>query len=183
MAVTKGKKKWFPVVGIGDFKDSTLAQAYANTSQDLVGRHLKINLMALIGDPKKQSITLDFVITKAESNQAVAELHSYSINSAHIKRLIRKAVKRIDDSFVAASKDKITCRIKPLLIARFKTNQGVTTALRKKAKEYLKSAIEANTFEDIFSSIITNKLQMGLKKELKQIYPLGISEIRIFEKA
>lgn len=179
---SKGKKKWFQIVGQGAFDKAPLGEGFARSAEDLVGRHVSVNLMNLMNDPRKQSVTLDFIVVKADGNVAYADAFVYRISTSHVKRIVRKAVTKIDDSFVVESKDKVKFQVKPLLIVRFKTTKGVAGAIRKQSQSFFRQEFQKLESKDIFPSVITNRTQMDLKKDIKKISPLAVSEIRVLKR-
>jgi ribosomal protein S3AE len=178
----KGKKKWFPIVGKGEFDNALLGEGLGKTPQDLVGKKVSINLMVLTNDPRKQSVSLDFLVKGVEGNNAFTELVGYRISASHVKRVIRKAVRKIDDSIVVESKDKVKYRIKPLLISRFRVNKGIASVIRLRAREILEKSFKETSSKDVFIGAISNRIQMELKKDLKKISPLAVTEIRMLQK-
>lgn len=181
-AKQRAKKKWFQIVGKGELDKKVLGESLAVTPHTLIGKHLSLNLMALTGDPKRQSVTLDFEVVAVDGTSGVAEMVAYRISSSHIKRVVRKAITKVEDSFVVKSKDNTSFRVKPLLISRFRMTKKVSHAIRKKTRELLQHSFASASSENIFSYVISNRLQMDLKKDLKKIFPLAISEIRVLEK-
>ena len=178
----RSKKKWLSIVAKGEFNNVKLGESLVATPQHLLNKYLKINLMTLTNDPKKQGITVRFAVKNVDGNTGVAELVGYQMNTSHIKRLVRKAIKRIDDSFILKTKDNVSYEVKPLLIARHKTTQSVATTIRKRVRELLQNSFQNMTSEDVFMYVITNKLQMDVKNDVRKIYPLAISEIRVLKR-
>ncbi len=179
----RAKKKWFPIVGKGEFDKIKLGESHVNSAKDLVGKHLKINLMVLTNDPKKQSASLMFKVTSVEGDTGVAEIIGYQMSTSHVRRVVRKAIRRIDDSFTAQSIDNVTFTIKPLLITRHSTNKGTASLLRKRAKEVISQSFQKMKSDEVFLQVISNRLQMDLKSDLKKIYPIAVSEIRLLQRA
>ena len=58
----KKRKKWYTVLATKDLQELYLGETLAEEPQELLGRHLHLNLMTLLNDPKKQSITVHFAI-------------------------------------------------------------------------------------------------------------------------
>ena len=79
---------------------------------------------------------------------------------------------------MVTTKDDVTFRIRPLLLTRYKTHKSVLTALRKKALETIQQVVSEIESSDIYSLIISHKLQMETKNSLKKIYPIAICEIK-----
>ena len=175
------KKHWYTILAPKQFNAVKLGENQTYSIQNLMGKVLKANLMALTNDPKKQSVTLSFKIDKILSeNDCTTTLVNYAINNAHIKRLVRKASNKLEDSFFVKTKDGITFRIKPLLLTRYKAHRSVLTALRKKTYELMQAYISGIDSADIFFQIISHKLQMEMKNALKKIYPIAVCEIKSF---
>ena len=178
----RARKKWHDIIGKGIFDKVKLGESLVNGAKDLLGKRLKINLMVLTNDPKKQSITLVFNVVSVEGDNGIADLIGYQLSTSHVRRVVRKAVKRIDDSFMLKAKDQTLFAVKPLLIARHRTNKSTAIAIRKKTRELLQQSFQKMSGEDVFSAAIGNRLQMDLKNELKKIYPIAVSEIRILQR-
>jgi ribosomal protein S3AE len=176
----KKKKYWYTVVAPQDFQSVKLGETPAFTAQDLIGKVLHINLMTLTNDPKKQAVNLSFKIVQVSQTTAVTNLFQYSLNTAHIKRLIRKASDKIEESFLVTTKDNFTYRIKPIFFTRHEVSNSLLTALRKKITEHLQHALRELTSTEIFTQLISNKLQAESKSALKKTYPVSLFEIKSF---
>ncbi len=175
----RARKKWIPIFASGEFDKIKLGESYVHSAKDLLHKQLTLNLMTLTNDPKKQSVNVVFCVNHIEGDCGVADLIGYRMNMAHVRRVVRKGVGRLDDSFTLQSKDNMTFVVKPLLIARYKMKGSVATAIRKKTREHLHHVFQSLKRDGIFLSAISNKLQMDLKSELRKIYPLALSEIRV----
>jgi len=176
----KKKKYWYNIVAPKQFQNAKLGETRAYTAEELNGKVLKANLMTLTNDPKKQSITLSFKINEVSNNTGITTIVNYSINNTHIKRLVRKASKKIESSFLVKTKDNVAYRIKPIILTRYRSNKSVLTALRKKTVEIMQQYIAGIDSKDIYYQIITHKLQMETKNTLKRIYPISVCEIKAF---
>lgn len=179
-AERKKRKKWYTVVSTKDFQEMHLGETLAEEPQELLGRRLHLNLMTLLNDPKKQSITVHFAIKEIKGDIGIASLVHYQLNNSYLKRLVRKTSNKMEESFVLTTKDGHICRIKPVLFTRHKVNNSTLTSLRKKAAEHLQHIFSQTTLVELFQLIISNKLQMELKSALKKIYPISSCEIKSF---
>ena len=133
-----------------------------------------------LSDPKKQAVNLSFKIAQVSSTTAVTNLIQYSLTTAHIKRLIRKASDKIEESFLVTTKDNFTYRIKPIFFTRHEVSNSLLTALRKKTIEHLQHTLRELTSTEIFTQLISNKLQAEAKSALKKVYPVSLFEIKSF---
>lgn len=181
--IKKKKKKWYKVVAPPEFKNLTLGETPASDISEVKGRIFKISLMNLTNDLKKQNIVISFkTLDNSSQSEIKTESIKYEINKVHIKRLVRKGKGKIDDSFVIETKDKVKVRIKPLLLTRNKTQHNVMTAIRWGAREFIQKEADEKKFSELLMSVVQTDLQRRLKKALKKIYPISISEIRILQK-
>ena len=118
--------------------------------------------------------------TREDGDKIIAEPSQLRILPFYIRRVMRKGVSYIEDSFQIEIKDaKIT--VKPLLITRKKVSRAVRKALRDKARETLLGELSQQNTEQIFSDLLNNNLQKFLSLRLKKIYPLGFTDIRILK--
>lgn len=175
------KKRWFSLVSTPEFNSTHLGESRAYSPQDLIGKTVVLNLMTLTNDPRKQSFNVTFVVHKIEGDQGVAQLVSYDMGRAYVRRVVRKGTTRVDDVFMVLTKDKTHLLVKPLLITKYKADHRITTLLRRKMRDLVASRFASLSLAEAFSSVIGNNLQMDIKKSLKKVYPLTTSEIRVLE--
>lgn len=176
----KKRKKWYAVVATKDFQEMRLGETLAAAPEELLGRHLHLNLMTLLNDPKKQSITVHFRVQEVKGDTGIASLVRYNLHTSYLKRLIRKTSNKMEESYALVTKDGQRCRIKPILFTRYRVNNSTLTTLRKKAEEHLRHLFQQHTLAELFFLVISNKLQMDLKGALKTIYPVASCEIKAF---
>jgi len=176
----KKKKQWYTILASKQFQHVKLGESRAYVIQDLMGKTLKINLMTLTNNPRGQSINLHFKIKNISENNCIADIIDYKISNSHIKRLVRKASNKLEESFLVKTKDGVAFRIKPLILTRYKANKSVLTDLRKKIYEIITEFISEKDSLDIYSQVISHKLQMEVKNSIKKIYPIAICEIKAF---
>jgi ribosomal protein S3AE len=150
----------------------------------------------LIGDSikelKDKTINLDLtrqlkgksveavVKIKIENDKAVAYPNKIKLMPYFIKRMIRKRISYIEDSFETPSQESLI-RIKPFLITRKKVSRAVRKALRNRCKNWTEDYIAERKDDEIFNDILLNKMQRTLSLVLKKTYPLSLCEIRILE--
>ncbi len=173
------KKPWIKILAPREFGEKVLGETLL--TDKLIGRPLKLSLSSITGDFKKQNNILKFVI-KEVKDQAITELVGYNLSDAYLRRLVRKGKEKIDDSFICESKDKIRFKLKPFMLTRQKTSNSIITALIKKSREILTKYAKENSFVNIIRDITSNRLQMNLKKSLKDVYPLSMCEIKAVER-
>ncbi|MEM4230520.1 MAG: hypothetical protein QXF25_01460 [Candidatus Pacearchaeota archaeon] len=112
-----------------------------------------------------------------QGNKILASLERLHIFPFYIRRMMRKNIDYVEDSFNAQSKDK-NLRVKPFLITRKKVHRSVRKALRNKAKEEITSYIKERNKDEIFLALLNGTFQKSLSLKLKKIYPLSFCDIR-----
>ncbi|MFH1308131.1 MAG: hypothetical protein ABIH72_04725 [archaeon] len=155
----------------------TEIKVLAEEPKDVEGRNIKLDLTRQL---RGKSIEATFKI-KIEDKKLVAETIRLLVMPYFIRRMMRKSTSYVEDSFETDAKD-YKIRIKTLLITRKKVHRSVRKALRIATKEYLMEYVRDKKTEEIFSEIISSRLQKPMSQKLKKIYPLGLCEIRDIKK-
>lgn len=182
-ALKKAKKKWISIYAQKQFfNGQEIGETYVENLSDTVGKVLKVNLMSLTSDPKKQSFYGIFKVTGTQENSALADMIGYQMNTSQIRRLVRRASNKLEESFITKTKDNASIKIKPLILTRHKTTRSVLTALRKKTREFVADALKVTDYSAAVSDIVSGKLQKDLRLTLKKIYPIAIVEIKALRK-
>jgi len=141
--------------------------------ENLKDKTIKLDLTRQL---RGKSIEVVFQI-KVEHGKATAEPKKLALLPYFIRRMLRKGISYVEDSFTAECEDA-HIRIKPFLITRKKVSRNVRKALRNKTQEWIKDYIKNKPYREIFSDIISNRFQKSLSLSLKKIYPLALCEIR-----
>jgi ribosomal protein S3AE len=155
---------------------ATKIHLYASSPEELDGKRIKIDLTKNL---RGKSLELKLKV-KLAGNDLSAEAESTELLNSYIRRVIRKGTDYCEDSFETKCRDHLV-RIKPLLIARRRVSRALLKTLRENARKYLEAYIKTRTAQELFSEIISNKLQKQLSLKLKKIYPLALCEIRVFK--
>jgi len=177
-AVLVKKKVWLPLIAPALFNNQPIGEMYVDEPQHAVGRRITVSLMTLIGDPQRQSVHISFSITKAENNQLLTQMHGYSIAPVAVRKMMRRARNRLDDSFVVKTQDGIAVRVKPALITRSRTKSSVLAHLKRQMRTTIVRAIAKLTFIDFMRDLVAHKFQRELQDALRKIYPLQTCELR-----
>ncbi|MBU2523228.1 MAG: 40S ribosomal protein S3a/S1 [Nanoarchaeota archaeon] len=165
------KKKVFDIE-IPSIRQTT--SAFSTGSDLLVGKVIKLDMAKVL---RGKNIDAAFVISK-KNDKLEANFISISLIPAYVKRMMRKGISWLEDSFVCKARDA-NLQIKPFMITKKKIHRSVKNALRNKAKEHIIKMVSERGAQDVFSAIIHNELQRSLTADLKKIYPLALCEIRV----
>jgi len=149
------------------------AELLASSEKQLIGRTVKIDLTRKL---RGKSLEIIFKIT-GEEGKLEPEPYRLHLLSYYIRRMMRKSVSYVENSFSAQCKDA-KLRVKIFLITRKKVSRAVRKALRNQAKEEAEKMINGRKYDEVFSEILSNKIQKALSLKLKKIYPLSLCEIR-----
>jgi len=155
---------------------SAKVMLYAASTDELVGRTIKIDMSKNL---RGKNLELTMKIRK-EGDALEAHPTASRLLSSYMRRMMRKGTDYVEDSFVTKCKD---CElvVKPFLITRKKVSRAVRNELRVTAQEHLKGTMTPKTSLELFSEIMTGKIQKELSLRLKKIYPLALCEIRVLE--
>lgn len=171
------KKKWLPIRASKFFDNELLGDCYLASPDLLMGRTVSANLANLTGDIRQQSVTLKFIVTSMDGEAGVADVIGYQMASSAIRRIVRRGSDRLDESFACETSDGRKVRIKPMAITKTITNSAVHRSLRKMLVGSLVKIVKKHTFDSLINELITSKLQIAVKAELKKVYPLKAVEI------
>lgn len=178
----KKKKKWISIYGTKDFKDANLGESYVTDSNMLMNKHLEVNLMELTNDIKKQNIKARFKITSVSENRAMAELIGYELVGSLVRRIVKRARSKIDDSFEVRTKDDVRVRVKPIVLTKTLGPHSMLTLLRSRIREFIIAHFKKFTFDELIHQLINVEIQRSLKDNLKKIHPISVVEIRYLRK-
>ena len=148
--------------------------ALAPSQDALIGRVIKLDLTRLL---KGRNIDASLIIKK-ENEKLVADFIKINLLPTYIRKMIRKNISYVEDSFVVQGKDSKVI-IKPYLITKKRVHRKIRNALRLKAREVITAIIKDRDNREIFFSILSGQMQKEVSVGVKKIYPLSLSEIRM----
>jgi len=154
----------------------TKVELIGNSLEDVDGKTMKLDLTRML---KGKSIEV-VVKVNVEKDKASASPIKMKLMPYFIRRMIRKRISYVEDSFETPSQESMIL-IKPFLITRKRVSRVVRKTLRNKARNWLEDYISQKNDNEIFNEVLTNKIQKPLSLVLKKTYPLSLCEIRILE--
>jgi len=177
----KRKKRWYGIVAPKEFNNKVIGETLAGEPKELVGRNVNINLMNLLDDYKKQGVNIKFKVEAINDDNGVCKLVGYEILKSHSRRMVRKGTDKMDDSFVAESKDGVKFRIKPVVVTRHRVSVATISDIRKKCRNFISEKIKEMDCQSVFDSVIQSKIQKDLRHDLLKLCPVGACDIRSLE--
>ncbi len=167
------KKGFFEVVAP---MTSAKIHVYGNSADELVGKTVKLDLTRSL---RGKSFELVMKLAK-DGEQLVGQPQSLSLAGSFIRRSMRNSADYVEDSFIAETKEG-KVRLKPFMISRNRVSRAVLNELRVQARKILETHVRMRTPKELFSDLMTGKIQKELASKLKKVYPLAFCEIRVFE--
>lgn len=180
-SVNKKKKSWFSIVAPPVFNGMSIGETTAVERNNLLGRSIKVSLMNLTRNMKKQNITVTFRIDDLKDNVAQTHVSAFETNQASVKRFVRRRRDKIDDSIVAKTKDGKLVRVKPMLITRNNTSNPVLCEMRHAMRYKVVSDIAKFTYGQFIEKIINDQFAKDIKYSIQKIYPVRNVSIRAFQ--
>ena len=180
--ISIAKKRWYSLQAPKVFNDFMFGETLAQTPESLVGRSVRTNLSTILKGGKRQSMEAKFKVVEVKGSNCMTELVSLEILPPNVKRIVKRAKKRVDDSFIVETKDSVKVRLKPMLLVKDNVQHGILTALRARCQEYFENVAKENNFNEFTNKVVLGELYKDLKTELKKIYPVSAVEMRAFVK-
>jgi ribosomal protein S3AE len=168
--ITK-KKRFFsvniPIIG-------SEIELVGDTIEELNNRTVKLDLTRQLRGKSVEAV----LKIRTEKNSATAYPIKMVLMPYFIRRMIRKRISYVEDSFTAPTQESLI-EIKPFLITRNKVSRAVRKTLRNLTKNWIEDYLSERKDEEVFDDLLTNRLQKPLSLKLKKTYPLSLCEIRI----
>ena len=175
------KKEWHPIRSTKSFNSTPLGEGYVNSSDQLLDRHLTVNLANLTGDMRQQGTSLKFRVSEIDNGVGVAGVVGYEASHSQLRRFVRKGIDRLDDSIECRTQDNFPVRVKPFAITKTSTSKYKVRVMRNFLRKELVREIKKQDYDSLIRNIISNKLQSELKSRVKEIFPLRTFAIRKLE--
>ncbi|HIG52180.1 hypothetical protein CXT76_00315 [Candidatus Parvarchaeota archaeon] len=153
---------------------ATKVNLYNYSPEDLNGSFVKIDLTKKL---RGKGLELKSKINLIKG-ELLGEPIQIRLFPTYIRKMLRKGSDYVEDSFEIDCKD-YKIRVKPFMITRKRIHRSTKKAIRELARKHLESKMKIRDVEEIFSEIISNKIQKELSFKVKKIYPLSFCEIRM----
>jgi ribosomal protein S3AE len=175
------KKKWFPIIAPEAFQNKVIGEVLLEDASVLMNRTVKVNMMQLMGDMKKQSVNIMFKINDVKDGKAYTQAVKFEISAFSMKRLAKREKDKLSDSFVVKTADGKLVRLKSVMITNAMTNGAVLASLIKTCRAVCKEIVNKIKFEQLIIDLVTYKFQKEVREMLHKVYPLRNFDIRVME--
>ncbi|MDP3918552.1 MAG: hypothetical protein Q8Q35_01430 [Nanoarchaeota archaeon] len=176
------KKRWYNLVSPQVFNSVVFGETPAADPKMLIGRTIKTSLSQFLKGARRSTVGLQFKITEVKGSDCHTEFELMEIMPPNVKRLVKRAKKRIDDSFVVVTKDETKVRLKPILLVKDSVQRGILSDLRKTTQEFYTKFAKELTFNELLNKVLMGDASKDLKSELKKVYPVAIVDMRMLVK-
>ena len=167
------KKKFFEVpVPLTAAK----VKLYAINAEELDNKIITLDMTKSL---KGKNVELKARVSHKEG-KTESELISLVLLPSYIRRIMRRGIDYVEDSFKTSCKDAEMI-IKPFMITRNHVSRTVRKEIRNTARKFIESHARIKNSRELFSEIMTNKLQKAISLKVKKVYPLAFCEIRWIE--
>jgi len=151
------------------------AMSVLGESDELVKKTIKLDLAR-----KLRGRGVEVVLQIFDRDGLLAVPKRISLTKSYIRRMMRKRVDYVEDSFQAKCEDvKVT--IKPFLITRKRVSRAVRKNLRNTARDFLTEYVKGKSYLEVCNEILSGLIQREMLPKLKKVYPLSFNDIRVFE--
>lgn len=176
--VRKGKRKWYPIHAPALFNQQLIGETMVWETEAMLDKPLKVNVMSLTGNPKKQNMEAHFIVTDVKEGVAHTKATGLHLQHNAAKRLARKGRSKVSDSFLAKTANDELIRIKPIIMTRSKADNAIQRALRAKAKQVIRAFTAQYNIETLITEIVQGRLQRFVKDQLEEVFPVRSADIR-----
>ncbi|MBU0666425.1 MAG: hypothetical protein KKC26_03615 [Nanoarchaeota archaeon] len=175
------KKKWYPIIAPKIFNEKVIGESLLAESSAMEGRYITMNLINILGDPKKQNTNIQFKITKVVDGKGYTTPVKFELLPSFIKRLVKRGKEKVSDSFLAKTADNKIVRVKPLFITNSNTHKSVLSNLRISGRKLIREKLAKSPFDNVVSELVNYQFQKDVRASLSKIYPLKAAEMRVLK--
>lgn len=158
-----------------------LGSSQVTDLSSLVGKTAKLNLMYVTGIAKNQNIRLRFKIVDVASGLAKTTVSYYEQIPYYLSRFVKEGSDLVEDSFTVKSKDGVSLLVKPFIVTKMRTSYLISSKIREKVREIFMKEASGSVYDDLIASVISGKIQVLLRSEVKKIFPVKAFELRKVE--
>ena len=176
------KKRWYSVEAPKVLNSIIFGETPASDPDLLKGRVFNIALSVVNRAVRGNNISVSFKTVEVKGNNCITEFVGYEMAGGFIKRLVKRAKRKVDDSFVLETKDKVKFRFKPMLLIKATVQHSVQTSLRKKVRNHMAKLCKEKEYSEIVGMILQGNLQKELRSECKKIHPMLNVDVRALRK-
>lgn len=166
-------KRWYTVrAPRNPWSYRNIGETIAEEDSMLEGRIYEMMQNELDGDFSKMHVKVRFRITHTVGSDAITEFIGHEVAKDHIRRQVRRARSKVDDTVDIVTEDGFYIRMKPLVITHRTAKSSQKQEIRSRAKEIILKAGATSTWVGIQKSIMDGSLESSIKDAVSAIHPV-----------
>ena len=166
-------KRWYTVrAPRNPWSYMNIGETIAEEDSMLEGRIYEMMQNELDGDFSKMHVKVKFRITHTVGSDAITEFIGHEVAKDHIRRQVRRARSKVDDTVDIVTEDGFYIRLKPLVITHRTAKSSQKQEIRSRAKEIILKAGATSTWVAIQKAIMDGSLESSIKDAVSAIHPV-----------
>ena len=172
-------KRWFTVrAPRNPWSYRNIGETLAEEDSMLTGRVYETMQNELDGDFSKMHVKVKFQITHTIGSDAITEFIGHEVAKDHIRRQVRRARSKVDDTVDVVTEDGFYIRIKPIIITHRTAKSSQKQEMRARAREAILKMGATSTWVSIQKSIMDGTLENAIKDSISSIHPVRAVMLR-----
>ena len=172
-------KRWFTVrAPRNPWSYRNIGETLAEEDSMLTGRVYEMMQNELDGDFSKMHVKVKFQITHTIGSDAITEFIGHEVAKDHIRRQVRRARSKVDDTVDVDTEDGFYIRIKPIIITHRTAKSSQKQEMRARARDAILKMGATSTWVSIQKSIMDGTLENAIKDSISSIHPVRAVMLR-----
>ena len=172
-------KRWFTVrAPRNPWSYRNIGETLAEEDSMLTGRVYEMMQNELDGDFSKMHVKVKFQITHTIGSDAITEFIGHEVAKDHIRRQVRRARSKVDDTVDVVTEDGFYIRIKPIIITHRTAKSSQKQEMRARARDAILKMGATSTWVSIQKSIMDGTLENAIKDSISSIHPVRAVMLR-----
>ena len=172
-------KRWFTVrAPRNPWSYRNIGETLAEEDSMLTGRVFEMMQNELDGDFSKMHVKVKFQITHTIGSDAITEFIGHEVAKDHIRRQVRRARSKVDDTVDLVTEDGYYIRIKPIIITHRTAKSSQKQEMRARARDVILKFGATSTWVTVQKSIMDGTLENSIKDSISAIHPVRAVMLR-----
>ena len=172
-------KRWFTVrAPRNPWSYRNIGETLAEEDSMLEGRIYEMMQNELDGDFSKMHVKVKFRITHTVGSDAITEFIGHEVAKDHIRRQIRRARSKVDDTVDVVTEDGFYIRVKPIIITHRTAKSSQKQEMRARARDIILKAGAKSTWVRLQKSIMESTLENSIKEAVSTVHPVRAVMLR-----
>ena len=172
-------KRWFTVrAPRNPWSYRNIGETLAEEDSMLTGRVYEMMQNELDGDFSKMHVKVKFQITHTIGSDAITEFIGHEVAKDHIRRQVRRARSKVDDTVDVVTEDGFYIRIKPIIITHRTAKSSQKQEMRARTRDAILKMGATSTWVSIQKSIMDGSMENAIKNSISSIHPVRAVMLR-----